>query len=107
MSSTFIGKPWNTDMPTIGHGIRVCPNCGEEVWVDRIMAYEDAELWTCPRGTCKARVSQKPENGRFGTKVVPDRAVKPDRTRETDDFKRNDQRRYRGKNWRRENKMSD
>jgi hypothetical protein len=103
MRTTFIGKSWNTDMPTLGHGTRVCPHCQVEVWVDRIMAYEDEELWTCPRGTCKAKVSQKPLNGRYGSTVVPNKAVAPDQTKQLHDMKRDNPRHYRSAKWRREN----
>lgn len=102
MPDTFIGKPWNTDMPTIGRGVRVCPACGQEVFVERIVAYEEEENWTCPRGACKARVTMKAPTGRYGSQVVPDKAERPDRGRETADFKRQDPRRYRSKRWRAE-----
>jgi hypothetical protein len=101
----YIGKAWNTDMPTLGRGDRVCPVCGIEVYVDRIVAYEDCENWTCPRGACSARVSQKAVNGRYGHKMLPDKAECPDRTRQLSDFKRNNDRQYRTKKWRSENNI--
>jgi len=107
MPDVYIGKPWNTDMPTLGHGWRVCPCCKEEVYVERILAYEDGEQWTCPRGACGARVTQASVNGRYGSQVRPERIEKPDRTKELSDFKRNADKRYRSRQWREQNVVDD
>lgn len=92
MSSIYIGKPWNTDMPTLAHGWRDCPHCKREVYLERIMVYEDGDQWTCP--ACRAGVTTKSDNGRFGSSTHVTKVTVPDVTKELSDFKRTNPRRY-------------
>ncbi len=89
--NTYIGTPWNTEMPTRTQDYRFCPNCNQTTKMD-ITAYSDMEYWTCPH--CKAHSEHAPDHGRYGHSVHHTRTVKQDRTKRAHDFKRDEDRRY-------------
>lgn len=72
------------------------PNDPQDKSPHHCVAYKDIEYRTCQR--CNMKTEHKPK----GKNLITIRVKFSDKTKDTDDFKRNAERKYRSKKWRKD-----